>query len=938
MLLVDKRRLVWRLNIKTAMKAAKLYVSVTVLSVFSCSLFAEVRAVLNEAGETNSTSPMKAPPRASKGVPAEDWEQIRKVYNERAYGIRTLQGESTLVASNPANRFRSIFDAQGFTVHSTDKSVGWSWGLKLLRVGRCETLDQLPEVARATASGSKVIYEWTPNVHEWFINTAKGLEHGLTLSERPKGSGKELSLRFAVHGTLHTSLANGEEGLSFVDPEKKTEIVTYDGLRVWDAVGTMLPARFVETATNEVELRIEDEGAQYPVTIDPTVSQEAYLKANSIDAGDNFGYSVAISNDRVVVGAPEEDSAATGVNGDDTDDSVGGSGAAYVFFYNGTTWVLEAYLKASTVTSNDRFGTVVDIENDSIVVTAPGEDGIQTNSGAAYVFERSNDGTWAEVSYLKAENCESNDGFGISAAISTEYLVVGAHGEDGGATTISYPDNNAESRAGAAYVFKRSSSGTSYYWYPDSAGGYLKADDPRLEDRFGSSVAIYGKTIVVGSPGEDSDSDGVVDVQSSNFSDPDTLNSGAAFVFDLVVDPITFVEEWKRVAVIKAPDSDDSASYGLAVAVYQDIVAVSGVYAGRRTVSVFERENWSAASSAWDWNSEALLYAPNLSSDSDDFALTISLDRDVLGVGAMFEDSVATNSGAAYIYNRQWNATLGAFEWNQTAALKASNPAASNNFGFPISVSESKAVVGSFSEDGTASNSGAAYIFGGIAPSLFIDSIGGANMEVKNQRLKGAPGQFRLLDDGLDGGLPFDEGVLLSTGSLRWTGLNDSEGGSDWIDWKGTGDADLQVELNYASSPETYDAAILEFDFKPAYSTVLINFVFASEEYLEWVGQYPDGMAIFVNGVNIALTPAPNPKTVGVDSINTGLNASLYNDNPVLAPVLDNIYDGNTVELEAAVTVTANQWHHIKIVIADVNDHIYDSAVVVKKASLRSEP
>jgi hypothetical protein len=91
----------------------------------------------------------------------------------------------------------------------------------------------------------------------------------------------------------------------------------------------------MEAACGELRLAVEDAGAQYPVTIDPTITQQAYLKASNTGANNQFGASVAVSGDTVVVGAPNEDSAAMGVNGDQSDNSATNAGAAYVFvLYN----------------------------------------------------------------------------------------------------------------------------------------------------------------------------------------------------------------------------------------------------------------------------------------------------------------------------------------------------------------------------------------------------------------------------------------------------------------------------------------------------------------------------------------------------------------------------------------------------------------------------
>ena len=85
-----------------------------------------------------------------------------------------------------------------------------------------------------------------------------------------------------------------------------------------------------------IRLTFDADGARYPITVDP-IAQQAYLKASNTDAGDRFGYSVAISGDTVVVGAPGESSNATGIGGDQADNSAPEAGAAYVFVRNGVS-------------------------------------------------------------------------------------------------------------------------------------------------------------------------------------------------------------------------------------------------------------------------------------------------------------------------------------------------------------------------------------------------------------------------------------------------------------------------------------------------------------------------------------------------------------------------------------------------------------------------
>ncbi len=196
-----------------------------------------------------------------------------------------------------------------------------------------------------------------------------------------------------------------------------------------------------------------------------TWSQQAYLKAFNSDAGDEFGRRLSICGDTIVVGSHEEDSGATGVGGDESDNSAADAGAVYVFVRNGTTWSQQAYLKASNTDPGDRFGQSASICGDTIVVGAPHEDspatGINGNqtvngasgAGAAYVFVRSGT-TWSQEAYLKASNTDPIDWFGLSVSVSGDTIVVGAPGEDSAATGVNGDQNDdGTPYAGAAYVF-----------------------------------------------------------------------------------------------------------------------------------------------------------------------------------------------------------------------------------------------------------------------------------------------------------------------------------------------------------------------------------------------------------------------------------------------------------------------------------------------------
>ncbi|MCZ8240149.1 MAG: FG-GAP repeat protein [Leptospiraceae bacterium] len=181
-------------------------------------------------------------------------------------------------------------------------------------------------------------------------------------------------------------------------------------------------------------------------------SQQAYLKAPNAEANDQFGYSVSISGDTIVVGAIYEDSNQTTITNGATASSNNiavDSGAAYVFVRSGSNWSHQAYLKAPNAEAGDVFGYSVSISGDTIVVGANFEASNQTtitngatassnnsadDSGAAYVFVRSGS-NWSNQAYLKAPNAEASDYFGYSA-ISGDTIVVGAIGEASNQTTI----------------------------------------------------------------------------------------------------------------------------------------------------------------------------------------------------------------------------------------------------------------------------------------------------------------------------------------------------------------------------------------------------------------------------------------------------------------------------------------------------------------------
>ncbi len=269
--------------------------------------------------------------------------------------------------------------------------------------------------------------------------------------------------------------------------------------------------------------------AQLPAPAVPV--QSGYLKASNAGASDEFGESVAVDGNMVVVGAPQESS--NGAGGP-TDNSASSAGAAYVFVRNGATWSQQAYLKASNAEAGDNFGLSVAVDEDAAggptaVVGARYEDsngagGPTDNSapfsGAAYVFVRSG-ATWNQQGYLKASNAEQYDSFGSAVAVAGDTVVVGAYAERSNGT--GGPSDNSAQLAGAAYVYLRSGA----TWTEQA---YLKASNAEADDLFGRAVAVDedaagDPTVVVGAYHEDGNGTG-------GPTDNSAPSAGAVYIFE----------------------------------------------------------------------------------------------------------------------------------------------------------------------------------------------------------------------------------------------------------------------------------------------------------------------------------------------------------------------------------------------------------------------
>ena len=483
-----------------------------------------------------------------------------------------------------------------------------------------------------------------------------------------------------------------------------------------------------------------------PVMVSGTLEGSiGYFKASNTDGGDNFGYSVALSanGNTLVVGAYRENSAATGINGDEADNSVSNAGAVYLFIRSGTTWSQQAYIKASNSGTNDWFGYSVTLSTDGNTLAvgavlensaATGINGSEADysrfAGAVYLFTRSGV-TWSQQAYLKASNTDADDWFGYSVALSADgdTLAVGAALEDSTATGINGDEtDNRATYAGAVYLFTRS--GT--VW---SQQAYIKASNI-TDSWFGHSVALStdGNTLVVSAPGERGSTTGI----NGDETDNSAAYAGAIYLFT------RSGATWNQQAYIKASNTNADDWFGQSTALSADgntlAVGATGDASAATGINGSEADNsaenagavYLFTRSGATWSQQAYLKTSNTNAhDWFGRSVALSADGNTLAVGAYRENSVtsgingdeadnnASRAGAVYLFTRS-GAT-----WSQQAYLKASNTNAHDWFGRSVALSaeSNTLVVGAYHEssadtgiganqnDNSAFGAGAVYVY-----------------------------------------------------------------------------------------------------------------------------------------------------------------------------------------------------------------------------------
>ena len=342
-----------------------------------------------------------------------------------------------------------------------------------------------PVEAKPAGNANRLEYR-RGELTEWYVNEAAGLEQGFTLTERPgiARPGEPLVIALAVEGELRPSLA--PLGDAVLLQAGGRSILRYGGLHSWDASGRAVASR-LDVKGREVRLIIEDRDAEYPLVVDPSWTLEQELQDPAMMLLDQFGFSVSLSGDTVLVGSANQE---VGTNM--------GQGAAYVFVRSGTMWSVQQMLTAPDGMSGDEFGSSVALSGSMSMTTCAasgpctaviGAPFGNSSTGVAYVFVRTGT-TWAQLGPdLIAGDAMASDEFGSSVSLDGGTAVIGAL----------FHQVGTNANQGAAYVFVGSSSTnwTQHAELTSSSGG---ATDGAAGDEFGFSVSVSGDTALIGAP------------------------------------------------------------------------------------------------------------------------------------------------------------------------------------------------------------------------------------------------------------------------------------------------------------------------------------------------------------------------------------------------------------------------------------------------------
>jgi hypothetical protein len=368
-----------------------------------------------------------------------------------------------------------------------------------------------------------------------------------------------------------------------------------------------------------------------------TWTRQATILTNDATEFANVGYSVAVSGDTLITGAPG-DSFSINVE----------QGSAYIFKRTGTTWAQQSKLQLSDGLSFDRFGDVVAIDDQTVVVGSPNARvGANSAQGRVVVYTRSGN-TWTMQQQLVASDAAAGDAFGGSIDISADTVII--------SSLVSQqlrPDQSA------AYIFTRLSS----IW--------TQQQRIALFPKYGGSipVAVENDTAVIG---------------TRNTKVGANLNQGSALVYQ------RSGELWLPQTSLTSPDGASGDFFGSSVAISQGRIIIGAPFDTYNAIAragsawIFERDGDV-------WPELPSILTANDGTPGDKFGLDVAVDGNIMVIGARDEDIGSnTNQGAVYVYERQYPG----FPWYQAAKLVAFDGGPNQEFGERVAVSGNTIAVG----------------------------------------------------------------------------------------------------------------------------------------------------------------------------------------------------------------------------------------------------
>ena len=305
------------------------------------------------------------------------------------------------------------------------------------------------------------------------------------------------------------------------------------------------------------------------------------------EAGDAFGFAVALAGERAAVGAPTHVEAETA------------SGALYIFDFDGQGWIQQPILTANDAGEGDKLGSALALDGSRALVGSPFDDDQGNDAGAAYVFQFDGN-AWSQQAKLTASDGSPDENFGgTSVALDGDTAIVGAPLHDSDATD-----------AGAAYVFRFDGEA----WNQEAK---LTAADAAAGDNFGFSVSVIGNIAIVGAPFHDAGAD----------------DAGAAYAFRFDG------ESWVQQVKLTAPDAVADDNFG--VSVDYDSHREFAVVGAPHTTNVGSA--YVFLSGSWDLL-ETLVASDGIA--GDDFGSAIAFTGGTTVVGAPFGEP----AGSAYVF------------------------------------------------------------------------------------------------------------------------------------------------------------------------------------------------------------------------------------------------------------------------------------------------